>query len=104
MSLELIGRSNQFARKQYNDDGWEVDYLGEFLREEGDRWRNSPELTVEQKAELEFYLQNPDRARRIIPGDYYHRQFNKMDGDVYPWRTKFVFERLFHIFDLYPEY
>lgn len=106
--VEVIRNTVQKAKKEYYDDGWDIiqEWVGEgcpiYL---GESW-NSPRghLTF---SEGRFLVQVRNRTippHKILPGQTYRSQFNKMDGVVYNWRTKEDFYQLICKYKLWPDY
>lgn len=100
MGFEAIHHSVQKARKAYFDDGWED--INEWAL--GGFWTgNKKEIDEEDKRQAIEYL-NREYPHRIMQGELYQRQFNKIDGDAGVWRTKQVFYDLMCKYNLFPDY
>lgn len=97
--VEVINHGQFVARKKYSDDGWE----DVFNWVDAGMWTgDKPELTFEEKLSIACMVKTGSR-HIIEKGELYIRQFNKMEGDTYTWRTKKVFYDLIVRYDLFAE-
>lgn len=97
---EVIHNTTQTARKEYDDDAYEfiavmVDYYN---------WHPRQRFSIAELRLLVLVKQRSPLARKIMPGDVYVRQRNKMDGSIYTFKAKQSFHDLCCKHDLYPDY
>lgn len=96
--IDIISHTIQVAKKEYFDDGWEL------VSEWNGYVPPKAKITFADKRLLVKWRNNYKAMGRIYPGQSYVRQFNKMDGDTYTWRTKkevYDFCSKFSLFDEY---
>jgi hypothetical protein len=100
--VEVIKSSKHKAKKEYDDDGWE--YIQQWVDEGCPIQFHTGHLTF---AEARYLVQVRNRSvptNKILPGQSYISQFNKMDGYTYTFRTKEQFYDLCRKYSLWPEY
>ena len=98
----VIHRKVTKAKKEYNDDGWE--WIKEWI-DDGccvGTYRKPQKITFAEGRILVAHRNKP-KPHKILPGEVYQHQFNKMDGDTYTFRMN---QKLYEIackYDLFPE-
>ena len=96
MGVEVINQSVQKAKKVYTDDGWEE--INNWILY-GMQTERGKKVSFADKRTLVSAKNN--MPHKIQVGQLYERQFNKMDGQVYTWRTKKVFYDIIIKYDLF---
>jgi hypothetical protein len=91
--IEVIYDSKQKARKDYRDDS------AEFVRDGLDYLKEMATFS-----ELRAIARLKANNWKILKGQVYTRQVNKVDGDVYTFRSLPEIAALCHKHQLYPEY
>jgi hypothetical protein len=105
--VEVIRSTTHKAKNEYNDDGWEYirDWVDEGCPIQLGRCANSPtgHLTFKEARYLVLVRNRSITPHKILPGQVYISQFNKMDGYTYTFRTKIEFYDLCRKYNLWPE-
>jgi hypothetical protein len=97
--IEVIHSSIQKAVKPYDDDAYE--FISEVVNNFHDWERGTfsiPELRLLVKVR-----RGDLKARKIMPGHTYVRQWNKFDGEQYIFRAKKSFHEFCVKHSLYPD-
>lgn len=98
---EIIKHTIRKAAKDYYDDGW--DYIEGFISERGDTGIKGMKICFSDARILVWAKENRRLAMKILKGDPYIHQVNKMDGQVYTFRIKQLFHEIVVKYKLYSE-
>lgn len=96
---EVIRHTTRKARKDYYDDGW--DYIEPFLSDKGYTGWNKQKISFAHARILVWAKNNLHDAKKILKGETYVHQVNKMDDRVYTFRIKKVFHDMCVKYKLY---
>ena len=99
MSIEVISHKVHIAKKNYHDDAnCEFD---EWIDGGCNLSENSKVSFADYRVIVAHKNSTLDKRNFVNIGDNYVRQFNKIDGDSYTFRTKSYIYDLMNKYDLY---